>query len=437
MSLTVKRVTKLIRKGEPGRFLDSGSTGVRGLHLCVGGKNNASWGLRYQLDGRTHWLGLGSARDITLEKARQKAKAAREQLADKIDPLDLKKAERQQRKDEKAKKAIDAARMMSFEKCAEAFILARQTEWKSARHGAEWKRTLASFVYPIIGTMDVAAIERPEVLRVLEQQVPANGSLPAGKLWNVRTISADRTRSRIELVLDYAVARGHRQPGVNPAAWSQLQHAGLAKPSKAAPPVHHAAVPYAEVPAVIAELRRHEGVAAQALLFTILTAARSGEVLGAVWDEIDLANKVWTIPEARMKSDREHKVPLSPQVVELLQTCYREQGNNYVFIGLNQPRLSHSAMGKILRRINRAETVHGFRSSFADFAHERTAHTNLTIETCLAHTVGDATERAYRRTDVFNKRRQLMDKWGEFCTTSPRRAAGNNVTSIRAASEAS
>jgi integrase len=436
MSLTVKRVQRLMRKGEPGRFLDSGSTGIRGLHLCVANRNNASWGLRYQLDGRTHWLGLGSARDITLEKAREKAKQAREKLADKIDPLDLKKAERQARKDELARQEAAAARMMTFEKCAEAFMIAKRAEWKSAKHGAEWIRTLKTFAYPIIGTMNVADIERPDLLRVLEQQVPAKGAHSAGSFWSARTVTADRVRSRIELILDFAVARGHRQPGINPAAWSLLQHAGLAKPSKAAPVEHHAAVAFAEVPAVVAELHRHEGVAARALEFLILTAARSGEVLGAVWDEIDLDNAVWTIPKERMKSHREHKVPLSPQAVELLQTCYREDGNPYVFIGARQARLSHASMSQLMQRMGRSETVHGFRSSFADFSHERTAHSNLTIESSLAHAVGDATERAYRRTDVFNKRRQLMDKWGEYCTTAPRRAAGN-VTSIRAASEAS
>jgi integrase len=437
MSLTVKRVQRLVRKGEPGRFLDSGSTGVRGLHLCVANRNNASWGLRFQLDGKTRWMGLGSARDISLEKARQKAKAAREQLADKIDPLDLKNAERQTRKAEKAKKEAEAERMMTFEQCANAYIVARSAQWKSARHGAEWIRTLKSFAYPIIGALNVADIERPDVLRVLEQQVPATkGAHPSGRLWTARTVTADRVRSRIELILDFAVARGHRLPSINPAAWSHLQHAGLPKPTKVAAVVHHAAVPYAEVSAVVAELRRQEGVAAQALLFTILTAARSGEVLGAVWDEIDLEQRLWKIPKERMKGEREHIVPLSPAAVDLLRNAYREDGNAFVFIGLSQSRLSHSAMGKILRRLNRTETVHGFRSSFADFSHERTAHTNLTIETCLAHVSGDATERAYRRTDLFNKRRQLMDKWGEFCTTAPRRAAGN-VTPIRAAESAS
>lgn len=430
MSLTVKKVAKLVRRGEPGRFLDSGSTGVRGLHLCVGGKRNASWGLRYQLNGTAHWLGLGSARDISLDKARLKAKEAREKLVEKINPLVLRRQEQAARKDEQAKAMLAAARLTTFKECAEDFIVKRQAEWKSARHGAEWHRTLKSFVYPIIGQMNVADIERPDILRVLEQEVAAKRRGAAGKFWNVRTVSADRVRSRIELILDFAVARGHRAPSINPAAWSQLQFAGLATPSKAAPVKHHAAIDV-EVPSVVAALRRHEGVAARALLFTILTAARSGEVLDATWDEIDLAQKMWTIPAVRMKGNREHRVPLSPQAVAVLRDAYREAGNDFVFIGSNQPRLSHSTMGKMLDRLGRSETVHGFRSSFANWAHEQTAHSNHTIEGALAHVVGDATERAYRRTDLFNKRRQLMEQWGKYCTMAPRRAAGN-VTPIRA-----
>jgi integrase len=196
-------------------------------------------------------------------------------------------------------------------------------------------------------------------------------------------VTADRVRSRIELILDYAIARGHRLPSINPAAWSQLQHAGLAKPSKAAPVSHHAAVPYAEVPNVVTALRQHEGVAARALEFLILTAARSGEVLGATWQEFDLDNAVWTIPKERMKGWHEHKVPLSPQARDLLRNAYREDGNAFVFIGSNQPKLSNSAMGKMLDRLGRVETIHGFRSSFADWAHERTGHNNHVIEVSL------------------------------------------------------
>jgi integrase len=253
----------------------------------------------------------------------------------------------------------------------------------------------------------------------------------------VRTVTADRTRNRIQLVLDFAVARGHRSPGVNPAAWSQLKHAGLAQPTKAAPVEHHAAVPYAEVPAVMAELQRHEGVSAMALQFCILTAARAGEVLGATWSEIDLDNALWTIPKERMKRAREHRVALSPHALDLLRNAYREDDNDFVFIGTSKANLSAKAMLMLLQRIGQADmTVHGFRSSFADWAHERTSFPGHAIEISLAHKVGDATEQAYRRSDLFNKRVTLMREWGKYCTSPPRRATGN-VTPLRAVESAS
>jgi integrase len=422
MSLTVKRVQRLLRQGKPGRHLDGGANGIKGLYLAIDSRTAASWNLRYQLANTSHWMGIGSARTFSLDEARQRAKEWRQKLADGHDPLHLKRSER-------ASNLAAAAQSQTFRQCAEELIRERANEWKNARHGHEWKSTLARFVYPLIGGWDVAKIDRPAVLRVLEQHVAASRGNPSGKLWHTRTVSANRIRNRIELVLNAAVARGHRPAGENPAAWDVLQHV-LGKPSKVAPKEHLAALPYGEVPAVLAALKRHQGVSVQALQFLILTASRRSEVLGATWDEFNLGDKVWTIPAARTKSAREHKVPLSDAAVALLHDAFREDGNPYVFIGGTQPRLSAHAMGRALARVKAGVTVHGFRSSFSDYAHERTAHSNHTIEMSLAHSVGTAVEQSYRRTDLFNKRRQLMNAWGEFVTSAPVETSGT-VTPLR------
>jgi integrase len=420
MSLTVKRVAKLIRHGQPGRHLDgTGGDGVRGLYLCVENRSNASWTLRYQLGGKAHWMGLGSARTLTLDMARERAKAARLQLLDKTDPLQARRAEH-------AAKTAAAAKRLTFKEAAEEYIEDHRSKWKSAVHGRQWLTTLAQYAYPIIGTLDVAQVDRPAVLRVLEQQVPAQRGNPAGKLWKARLVTADRLRNRIELVLARAQARGHRPSGENPAAWAGLKHI-LPKPAKSASVEHHKAVPYVEVPALMAQLRQHEGVAVQALQFVTLTACRVGEVLGATWDEIDLDNAVWTIPAGRMKAGREHKVPLSPPAIALLRGLYREAGNRHLFIGARNAKLSNAALLAALRRLGRSETAHGFRSSFSDWAHERSAFSNHVIELSLAHAIGSAAEQAYRRGDMFEKRRKLMQAWATFCTTAPARGSAQVV----------
>jgi integrase len=419
MALTVKRVMRLMRKGEPrGRYLDGGPNGIKGLYLATESRTNASWTLRYQLDGKAHWLGLGSARTFSLEQARHRAKEARQRLADGVDPIQAKRADR-------AAKLAASAAVRTFKECAADFIEGRRHEWRSAAHEIQWSQSLRQYVYPLIGSFDVAKVDRPSVLRVLEQHVGALRGRPAGKFWLVRTTTADRVRNRIELVLNFATARGYRPAGgENPAQWSVLSHV-LPRPGKTAPKQHHAAVPFAEVPALIAQLRQHEGVSVRALQFLILTACRTGEVLGATWDEVgNLADKIWTIPAARMKRGRkEHRVPLSAAAIDLLQSAYREDGNPYLWIGIGKQRLSAEAMGRALARIRPGVTVHGFRSSFSDWAHERTAHANHTIEISLSHAVGNAVELAYRRGDMFDKRAKLMEQWGKFVTSAPVEAA--------------
>jgi integrase len=263
--------------------------------------------------------------------------------------------------------------------------------------------------------LPVAAIDTPLVLKVLEQKVPAALGHPAGRFWDVRPETANRVRGRIEALMDWATVRGHRT-GNNPARWRGFLSEALPHRSAIAVPRHHAALPFVRLPEFIAALRGREGSAARALEFLILTAARSGEVLGATWDEIDLENGIWTIPAGRMKAGKEHRVPLAPRAVELLRGAYRERGNPHVFLGPSKGGLSSMAMAALLKRMHYDEaTVHGFRSTFSDWSHERTASANHLIELSLAHAVGSDVERAYRRGDLFDKRRKLMSAWANYC----------------------
>jgi integrase len=423
MSLTVRRTARLLKQGVSGRYLDSGSAGVRGLYLVIDSPAAASWQLRYQLAGRTHWLGLGSARTFSLDKARARAREHREKLADKIDPLAVRRAER-------AAQAAAAIKAMSFEAAAQAYYEQHEGGWTNRRHAAQFLSSLRQYAFPIIGKLPVAAIDTPLVLAVLEQKVEAAKGYPAGSFWLTRTTTADRTRNRIQLVLDWASVRGYRPPDPNPARWRGHLSNTLAAPSKIAKVEHHRAVPFVEVPDVMASLAAQQGIGAQAVRLAILTATRSNEVISACWNEINFKEAVWTIPAERMKGRKEHRVPLSVQAIELLKQLYTEDGNPHLFIGERGVRLSTMGMGDALRRAGRSETVHGFRSSFSDWAHERTAHANHAIEISLAHAVGSDVEQAYRRGDLFEKRRKLMADWARYCST-PIPKSDDVVMSIR------
>jgi integrase len=335
-------------------------------------------------------------------------------LVDGIDPLEDRKAK-------KAARALTAAKSMTFRECAEAFIAANEGAWKNAKHAAQWISTLVAYVYPKIGNLPVAAIDTGLVLKCVEP------------IWRDKTETASRVRGRIESILDWATVRKYRQ-GDNPARWTgHLEHV-LPSKGKLAKVNHHAALPYAELPAFMVALRQREGVAARALEATVLTVSRTGEIIGGRWDEIDLDAKVWTIPAGRMKGDREHKVPLSERAIELLQTLPTEEGNPHVFIG---PRpgsgLSNMSMTAVLRRMGYGHvTVHGFRSSFRDWAAERTNYPNHVVEMALAHAIGDKVEASYRRGDLLAKRRQLMEAWAKYCTSPPAavQKAGDKVVSI-------
>ena len=417
MALTLKTVAKLVREGEPGRHLDD-----RGLYLVVASKSAASWQLRYQLNGKGRWMGLGSARVFSLPKARERAQQHREKLADKIDPIASRDAER-------SKQAV--AQVLTFKEAAQDYIIDHRNAWHNVDHGKQWPSSLARYVYPIIGSLDVCDIGMAQVLKVLEQPTPD------GKFWLTRSVTADRVRSRIELVLNRAMARNDLEHD-NPASWDKLKHI-LPAPTKVARVKHHVALPHAQLPQYLRDLRQHESVGVKALEFLIHTAVRTNEALGAVWSEIDLDAKTWRIPATRMyKLNKEldaHIVPLTEPAIELLKSLHTETGNPYLFIGARQQKLSPQVMSQLLRRMGYKDangkpiTVHGFRSTFSTCVSEKTGFDEQTREYSLAHVVGTASARAYARTTMLDKRRQLMNAWSAYCVSMPV-VKGDNVTPI-------
>jgi integrase len=384
--LTVKQIAALTAKG---RYGDGG-----GLWLQVSGSGK-SWLFRYMRNGRAHAMGLGPYPEISLADARDRAFAARRLIKrDGIDPLEQRQAVRAA-----AKPA--AVHRLTFRECAEAY-LATNSKWRNAKHAAQWRTTLETYVYPVLGPMPVAEVDTAAVLRVLEP------------IWWTKTETASRIRGRIEKVLAWATVKGHRS-GDNPARWTGHLKEALPARMEIAPVNHHRALPYAGVPAFMAELARRTGMAARCLEFTILTAARSGEAIGARWSEIDLTARTWMIPAERMKAGQLHVVPLSDRVLELLSMLPRS--SDLVFEGARVSRpICDVAMTMVLRRMGRRDiTVHGFRSAFRDWAAELTDHQNHVVEMALAHRIGDKVEAAYRRGELLAKRRKLMAAWAAWC----------------------
>lgn len=368
-----------------------------GLYLQVAEGGTKSWLFRFMKDGRARKMGLGPVHTVTLAMAREKATEARRRLLDGIDPIEARKETRQAAR-------LDAAKALTFRECAEKYIAAHSTGWKNAKHAGQWASTLETYAYPHFGNLPVASIDVGLVLKALEP------------IWNIKTETASRVRGRIESVLDWATARKYRT-GENPARWrGHLDHLLPAR-RDVAKVKHHAALPYADVGIFVATIREMEGVTARALEFAILTAARTNEVVKARWQEVDIETRMWVIPAERMKAGREHRVPLSDRAIEILASLPRDKGSDFVFIGdkLGKP-LSNMAMLMMLRRMKRDDlTVHGFRSTFRDWAAEQTMYPNEMVEMALAHAVSDKTEAAYRRGDMLEKRRRLMQDWSVFC----------------------
>ncbi|KWZ47075.1 integrase [Burkholderia savannae] len=368
-----------------------------GLALLVKPNGLKYWQFRYMKpDGREGLIQIGPYPRITLEAARAARNEHRVAVQGGDDPATL-------RKQEKARRKIDAARALNFKQCATAFIEARSAEWVNPKHTQQWTNTLSTYAYPIIGALRPADIDTDLVRKVLEP------------IWLTKNETASRVRGRIESVLDWAKVRGLRD-GENPARWSGHLDQLLAAPGKVQKPKHHAALPFTEIGAFVAELRGMVGTAARALEFTILTAMRTGEVIGARHDEFDVDAQLWTVPAERMKAKRAHRVPLSSSALELLKTLPTSADSPVVFEGMRARRpLSNMAMLQVLERMKRgALTVHGFRSTFRDWAAECTPFSNEVVEMALAHAIRDKTEAAYRRGDLFEKRRTLMQAWADY-----------------------
>ncbi len=372
-----------------------------GLYLHVNAKGAKSWIFRYMRDGRAHEMGLGSLHTIGLKAARERAADRRRELLDGIDPLQVRFARRHQAQ-------LEAARAMTFEECAKRYIATHKAAWKSPKSLAAWEGTLENDVYLVFGKVSVQAIDTGLVTKALEP------------MWTKKPETAGRVRGRIEAILDYATVQKWRE-GENPARWRGHLDKVFPKKAKVRQVEHHPALPFAEIPTFMGTLRQEKGTAARALEFAILTAARTGEVIGAHWDEIDRNNKLWTIPGERMKSGREHRVPLSPAALALRDRRAETRIGDFVFAGGQHGKpLSNMAMLVLLRRMKRDDlTVHGFRSTFRDWAAERTSFQNEVVEMALAHAVGDKVEAAYRRGDLFDKRRRLMEAWAGYCASAP------------------
>jgi integrase len=393
-ALEVKRLT------EPG--LHAVGT-VAGLRLLVKSTGARSWVLRTMIGTRRAELGLGGYPTVTLAQAIEYARDALQQIRGGTDPAAARRAKR-------------VTVEWTFKKTAEAYITAHTPGWKNPKHAQQWGNTLAAYAYPVFGERHVRDVTKADVLAAIEP------------IWSTKNETANRVRNRIELVLAYAVQRELRPEGLNPARWRSNLDVALPKASKVSKVEHHAALAIDQMHGFMQRLRKAEGMGARALEFAVLCASRSGEVRGATWQEIDLQAGVWSIPSERMKSDRPHRVPLSDRALELLEALPRFEDVELVFPGQGGKALSDMTLTATLRRMKVDATAHGFRSSFRDWCAERTATPSEVAEMALAHAVGDATEQAYRRSDLFEKRRELMALWSKFIDTPPPQG---NVRAIR------
>jgi integrase len=386
--LTARAVSTVTK---PGRHADGGN-----LYLRVDRSGAKRWVFFYKLNGRQREAGLGGFNYLPLAKAREIAVAMREALAQGIDPLDSRQADRR-----------DKAARVTFGQCADALLASKADGWRNEKHRDQWAMTLKVYAAPL-RPLPIAEVSTQDILKVLQS------------IWNTKPETASRLRGRVEAVIDAARTAGHIEDHrPNPARWIGHLEMLLPRPAKLSRG-HHAAMPYAEVPAFMKRLGGQDGFAGMALLFLILTAARSGEVLGARWDEIDFDAKVWTVPASRMKAGREHRVPLSKPAIEILEKLGEARLGEFVFPGLKRGKpLSNMALAMALRRLGTEVTAHGFRSAFRDWAGDETHFPREVAEAALAHVIGDKAEQAYRRSDALEKRRELMNAWGSFIDSAP------------------
>ena len=395
MARGIERLSALTisRKLSRGYYADGG-----GLYLQVSPSGSKSWVFRYRDrgGGRLREMGLGSFLAVFLAQARQEARRHRSALQEGLDPIE-------QRNTSKAVSGTLAAK--SFEECANAYISSHKSEWRNEKHAKQWSATIKAYAAPMFGTRRVAEINIELVLRVLEP------------IWATKPETASRLRGRIEAVLDWAKVRGYRV-GDNPARWKGNLDKLLPKQKKAGKVKHHAALPFADLPNFIGALRQQKGIGAAALEFVILTASRTSEVIGATWSEINFETRVWSIGQERMKAGRAHRVPLTANAINILRRMEKIKDGEAVFPGQKpNSHLSNMTLLSILRKMGRPDlTTHGFRSTFRDWVSESTDFSREVAEMALAHTIDSKVEAAYRRGDLFEKRRILMQHWANYCS---------------------
>jgi integrase len=389
----------------PGRYHDGG-----GLYLTVGKGEARSWIFRFRRDGKLHDYGLGPVHSVSLSAARQRAFECRAALYAGNNPVEMRQTKRLER-------VLAAAKTVSFEKAAEQYIAAQAAGWHGRRQEAQWRQSLTDFAFPALGNLPVMAIDTALVLRALEP------------IWQTKTETASRVRGRIEAVLDWAAARGFRQ-GENPARWRGHLENLLPKPSKVRRVEHHPALPYAEIGAFMIELRAQDGIAARALEFAILTAARTEDVLGAKWSEISMAERMWVVPPPRTKTGKttgkEHRVPLSDTAMAIVEAMARRRVDEHVFPG-RKGALGHMALLRVLAALRTGVKVHGFRSTFRDWAAETTVYPRELAEMALGHAISNQAEAASRRGVMLEKRRPMMQDWARHCA---RRSEGEGIVRL-------
>ena len=397
------------RAKRPGLHPDGG-----GLYLQITKPGVKSWLFRFMLNGKARAMGLGPLADVSLVHARGLAGACRRQLLEGVDPIEARRAQR-------TAAQLEMLKAVTFQQCAEAYIAAHKPGWRSAKHAEQWPNTLKAYAYPVFGALPVQQIDVALVMRMLEP------------IWTAKTETASRVRGRVEAILDWAATRGYRR-GENPARWKGHLENLLPKRSKVSKVKHHPALSYREIGTFMAALQAREGIAARALEFVILTASRTSEVTGARRGELDNEAKIWTVPEGRTKGEKEHRVPLSAPASAIAKSMLKFDGTEFIFPGGRAKKpLSENAMSALLERMGRDDiTVHGFRSTFRDWAAEQTNYPREVAEMALAHEVEDKVEGAYRRGDLFEKRCRLMDEWARFCSTPVK---SGKILPIRGVSE--
>jgi len=406
---TTKRLipVELGRLKEPNMYPDG-----KGLYFRIGPTGSKSWIFRFRAGDKRHGMGLGAYPDVSLAEARKKAEECRKLRASGVNPIEARNADKAAQRQAEEARIIAEARKTTFEECAKAYISAHRTAWRNAKHAYQWPATLQAYVFPVFGGLPVEAIDTPLVMKALEP------------IWIEKAETASRVRGRVERVLDYARAQGLRS-GENPARWRGHLEQLLPSHGKFQKVKHHAALPYEQMAPFMDALLAEQAISARALEFLILTATRTGEVIGATWSEFDLAGKIWTIPGERMKAGVIHRVPLSKAAVSIIEAMKAVREGDYVFPGrsANTP-LSSMAMLKFLGRMGRGDlTVHGFRSTFKDWASEQTSFPNELSEMALAHTIENKVESAYRRGDLLERRREMMEAWAAFAYRQP----GGNI----------